>query len=331
MMMIMKKEDLKRHFITQSKKKIAAEEKIKFLKKEPSTDWGKKMNTINPNLPDPETSIKRKWRLWGSQLCTYSDNQLKALVNSFISYAPLLDQLLALAPRHLMTSEIEMIATNSIDLRSETSYLKPFLEHCISVKENILNKESLETNPKFNFYRGNVVQFLLDVNLSENQKINYLKCLHQYRVEALAFLLQDIQYRQFKNLCPWTTEKNYLTHYSIFQFYRKDVQPIYYLLEYYAALLVLFTVGKVEWMGTELLELKKNVQEFKNTKPFYIFSQKKDLENYMLLNKEAQASNTTEEEKNLIKKLESLETPREFRSGDTYKPLSHYFFTHIKK
>lgn len=281
----------------------------------------------NPKLPKIKTYGSYNFLSNEEKTCKYPEAALGELIEDFITYAPYLDQLLALAPKHLKESETDMFKYNILDDEEATFARIRYLNHLISVKRKILKeleKEDVVVKPKFDFYRGNPVQVLLDDNLTKTQKINYLQCMPSHRVDALILLVQGIQCTEFVNLCPWSTEKNYLLVYSIFHFYGRDIVPVYYFIQYYAELLNIFATGKFRWSGAEIIDLQWRVRNFDN--PIYVFPTNKELLKYMVLNKEAHA-NKTDEEKRLVQLFESIETSIEFKQkGDTYKPLANYFF-----
>lgn len=250
-----------------------------------------------------------------SNLCkTFDDKKLKEIIIGFIKYAPILDQILGLAPKHLFESEHNWLV-NGFTNNSE------FISHITKltkIKEAIEKEKNDETNPSYKVYRGNAAQFLLNPDLNIKQKINYLKCMEEFRVVALDVLVRNLEGREFVNFCPWTTEKDYLLEYTIFHFYKKEPLPIYYYVAFYAQLLDIFATKYTDCSAADLEELDCAARDL-FMDPVYIFPRKKELLQYMVLNKEANAKRT-EKEKELIRILESKK-----KTGEKYIPLSNWF------
>lgn len=264
------------------------------------------------------TVIKKKKKKVGKKtdITTFDNKKLEELVTKFISYAPVLDQILGLAPIHLYESEHNWLANDYV---SSDQFL-PYICKLIEIKEAIEEEKEEETNPKFKFFRGNAVQFLLNPHIDMKAKINYLKCIRGYRVKALDKLISNLNQREFVNFCPWTTEKDYLLEYSIYHFYERDTLPIYYYVAYYAQLLDVLGKGYGRYKSPNLKELESLCFDC-FCDPIYIFPRQKELMEYMVLNKEANA-NRRKEEKEFIKIYESKK-PSEFYHK--YIPLTNCF------
>lgn len=262
--------------------------------------------------------------------CTsFNVKELSDLIKDFIEQAPVLDRILALAPKHLIEPETEFSALEYLDQSRQSQFLIKHLCQLANIKNKQQEEDDkMEGHPSHKFFKGNAVRFLLNEKFNQKQKINFLQCLPQLSVEALKRLVNDLKKRTFINLCPWSSEHHELQTYSIYNFFsEKEVFPIFFLINYYYHLLDIFSKSEIKDNYLNVVgyschinhftELEKKISQFQYG-PFYVFPTPRYLLNYMMLNKMAKAGRDKAEQI-IIDKLQS-----HIQSGDKFIPLSNF-------